>query len=71
MRVGVSSNGDVFLPANVLGIPNDVAAESVPRVTLDETVYVELDEAIRLLPCPAAKQCLRVLKQTLLRKVPR
>ena len=72
-RVGIGNNGAVFLPANVLRISDGEALGrahelSAPAVILKDTVFVELDHAISIVPNPTAKELLRALKRGLLRK---
>lgn len=68
MRVGISDNGAVFVPARALGISDGEALGGGAIVILEETVFVDLDQAIRILPNPDIKKCLHVLKMGLLRK---
>ena len=68
MRIGVSNCGAVFVPAKALDISDGEALASGTVVILEDTVFIDLDEAIRILPNPAIKQCLQVLKLGLLRK---
>jgi hypothetical protein len=69
MKIGVTEAGAVFVPANALGISDGDALRNGPVVIFEDTVFVELDEAIRIIPEPAAQRCLRVLKLGLLRKL--
>jgi hypothetical protein len=74
LRIGVTNTGVLLVPAHALGISDNAAMAfrgnpARPVLIEDGTVYIDIEHAIDFLPQPAAKECLRLVQENVLKRL--